>query len=65
MSMTNIVASYIQRIIGGISFKREKTWPWKVEDIGLIEAFREGSVADTSHNDMFITVYDIKRITYH
>ena len=63
--MTNIVTSYIQRIIGVTSFKREKMWTWKVGVIGLIEIYSIGSVADKSHKDMFVTVNDIKRIKYH
>ena len=47
--MINIVTSYIQRIIGVTSFKREKIWTGKVEDVGLIETYRVGSVADKSH----------------
>ena len=63
--MTNIVTSYIQRIIGVTSFKREKIWTRKVGDLGLIETFRVGSVVDKSHKYMFVTVNDIKQIKYH
>ena len=63
--MTNIVTSYIQRIVGVAAFKREKIWTWKVGVIGLIETYRVGSVADKSHKYMFVTVNDIKRIKYH
>ena len=55
--MTNIVPSYIQRIIGVT---------WKVGGVGLIETYRIGSVvADKSHKYMFVTASDIKRIKYH
>ena len=63
--MTNIIKSYIQRIIGVTSFKREKIWTWKVWGVGLIETYRVGSVADKSHKYMFVTANDIKRIKYN
>ena len=63
--MTNIVTSYIQRIIGVTSFKREKIWTWKVGAEGLIETYRVGSVADKSHKYMFVTANDIKWIKHH
>ena len=69
--MTNIVTSYIQRIIGVTSFKREKIWTWKVGGggggggVGLIETYRVGSVADKNHKYMFVTSSDIKQIKYH
>ena len=37
----------------------------KSGDVGLIETYREGSVADKSHKYMFVTANDIKRIKYH
>ena len=63
--MTNIVTSYIQRIIGVTSFKREKIWTWNVRGVGLIETYRVGSVADKSHKYMFVSANDIKGIKYH
>ena len=36
-----------------------------MEGVGLIEAFKVGSVVDKSHKYMFVTVYDIKRIKHH
>ena len=63
--MTNIVTSYMQRIIGVTSFKREKIWTWKVGGIGLIETYKVGSVAEKSHKYMFVTSNDIKRIRYY
>ena len=64
ISMSDIVTSYIQCIIGVTSFKREKIWPWKVEGVGLIETFRVGSVADKSNKFMLVTVYDINQKKY-
>ena len=46
-------------------FKWRKIWPWKVEGVGFIQTFRVSSVVHISHKHMFITIYDIKRITYH
>ena len=63
--MTNIVTSYVKRIVGDTSFNREKIWPWKVEGVGLIETFKLGYVVDKSHKYMFVTVYDIKWIKHH
>ena len=63
--MTNIVTSYIQRIIGITVFKREKIWTRKVGGVGLFETYRVGSVADKSIKYMFVTANDIKRIKYH
>ena len=63
--MTNIVTSYVKRIVGVTSFNREKIWPWKVEGAGLIETFKVGSVVDNGHKYMFVTVYDIKQIKHH
>ena len=62
--MTNIVTSYVKRIVGVTSFNQEKIWPRKVEGVGLIETFKVGSVVDKSHKYMFVTVYDIKRTNY-
>ena len=64
ISMTNIVISYIQRIIGVTSFKRDKIWTEKMGGVGLFETDRVGSVADKSHKYMFVTVNYIKRIKY-
>ena len=36
-----------------------------MEGIGLTETFRVGSVVDKSHKDMYVAVYDIKRIKHH
>ena len=36
-----------------------------MEDVGLIETFRVGSVVDKSHKYMLATIYDIKRIKNH
>ena len=36
-----------------------------MEEAGLIETYRAGSVADKSQKYMFVTGNDIKRIKYH
>ena len=67
--MNNIEPSYIQRIIGVTSFKREQIWTGGGGGLGgglgLIETYRVGSVADIGYKYMFVTVNDIKRIKYH
>ena len=63
--MTNIVTSYVKRMVGVTPFNREKIWPWKVDGVGLIETFKVGSVVDKIYKYMFVTVYDIKRIKQH
>ena len=63
--MTNIVTSYVKRIVGVTSFNREKICPWKVEGVSLIETFKVGYVVDKSRKYMFVIVYDIKRIKHH
>ena len=63
--MTDIVTSYVKRIVAVTYFNREKNWPWKVEGLGVIETFKVDSVADKSYKYMFVTVYDIKRIKHY